>query len=176
MGEYLDQIPEDLQGHIKDITKSSGLEDNEESLEMMAKAWIEKKEVFEETIMNLNMEEFDTFEKDDEKGALVLTYSGSLVNIGPLVDDARNVEYTSITIRGDVPDSAKGGDAKLGGDIKVDEEIEFEAGPIKSTSAAFKIAVCKGDLSIEEQEENLSKATMMLSNEFSKINKTIITE
>ena len=176
MGEFFDQIPDDIQHHIRDITESSGLENNEESLEMMAKAWIEKKEFFEERIESLDMEELDSLEKDDERGALVLTYSGSLVNVGPQVDDVRKVEYTSISLRGDVPDTAKGDEAKLAADINIDEGMEFEAGPVKSTSSILKIAVCKGDLSAEEQEEKLTNATMILSDEFIKINKTVISE
>ena len=174
MSEFLDQIPEDIQDHIKDITKTSGLPDNDESIEMIAQAWLEKKNVFEEKIEEMNMEELDSFDKEDERGAIVLTYSGSIVNVGPMVDDVRNVEYTSIGIRSDVPDSANNDKSKLGGDINIDETIEFEVGPVKSTSQIFKIAVCKGDLSADEQEEKLKETTVILSDEFAKINSTII--
>ena len=120
------------------------------------------------------MEELDSFEKEDERGAIALTYSGSIVNIGPLVDEVRNVEYTSIGLRSDVPDSADNDASKLAGDVKIDDNIDFEVGPVKSTSPIFKIAVCKGDLSAEEQEEALKETTIALSDEFAKINSTII--
>lgn len=176
MGEYFDQIPEKIQYQIKDITKSSGLEDNDESVESMAKAWLDKKEVFEQKIEELGMEECDTFDRDNEQGALVLTYSGSLVNVGPLVDGARNVEYTSIGLRSDVPDSANNESSRLGEDINIDEGMQFEVGPVKSTSAIFKIAVVKEDLTAEEEEQKLSEATIIIADEFAEINKTIIVE
>ncbi len=176
MGEYLDQVPGDIQQHIKDITKASGLEDGEESIEKMAQAWLEKKDCFEEKINDQSMEEIDSFEKEDERGALILTYSGSLLNVGPLVDDARNVEYTSVGIRTDVPESASGDNAKLAGDITVGAGAEFEVGPVKSTSAVHKIAVCKEELTVEEQEETIGNTTVMISEDFVKINQTIIAD
>jgi hypothetical protein len=45
MGEYLDQVPGEVQDHIRQITKSSGLPDTEESVEMIAQGWLEKKEL-----------------------------------------------------------------------------------------------------------------------------------
>lgn len=174
MGEFFDQIPANLQSHLRDITKTSGLEYGDESLERMAQAWLEKKNAFEDKIQSLFMEELESFPKDDERGALVMTYSGSLLNAGPVKDDARSIEYTSIGIRADVPDSATGDDAVLEEDIEVDKEIKFKSGPIKSTSAVFKIAVCKEDVSVEDQEETLSNATLALEEVFTKINKTLI--
>jgi hypothetical protein len=176
MGDFFNQLPEQIQYQVKDITKSSGLEDNEESLELMAKAWIDKKEVFEEKIGDLGMEECDTFDRDNEQGAIVLTYSGSLINVGPLVEGSRNVEYTSIGLRSDVPDSANNESSRLGEDINIDEGIKFEVGPVKSTSAVFKIAVIKDELSAEEEEEKLAEATIIIADEFAEINKTIIVE
>ncbi len=176
MGEFLDQIPEDIQRHIKDLTKTSGLGDDDESVEKMAQAWLEKKDCFEAKISEQNMEEIESFSKDDEKGALALTYSGSLINIGPLAEGARKVEYTSLGVRTDVPQSASGDDAKLGADVEVGKGAEFEVGPVKSTSAIHKIAVCKEDLSMEEQVEALGNTTIMLSEDFVKINQTIIAD
>ncbi len=176
MGEFLDQIPGDIQQHIKDLSKASGVGEDEESVEKMAQAWLEKKDCFESKISEQDMEEVESFSKDEEKGALVLTYSGSLLNVGPLVDDVRNVEYTSVGIRTDVPQTASGDNAKLAGDIIVGKGADFEVGPVKTTSAIHKIAVCKEELSPEEQEETLSNATVMLSEDFVKINQTIIAD
>jgi len=174
MGEFFDQIPDNIQDHIKDISKSSGLPDNEESTELIAKAWIDKKIIFEEKIDEMNMEELVSFEKEDTRGVIALTYSGSLINVGPMVENTRNVEYTSIGIRSDVPDSAVKNNSILLSDINIDEAAEFEVGPVKSTSPIFKIAVCKGEISVEEQEETLKKTTVVLSDEFAKINNTLI--
>ncbi len=176
MGEFLDQIPEKLHGHIKEITKTSGLPPGEESVEKIAKGWLGKKDVFEEKIEDLEMEEIESFEKDDLRGALLLTYSGSLVLIGPIIDNSRKAKYISIGLRSDVPDIVDREDSKLEKDINVDDTVEFEVGPVKSTSQVFKIAVLTGEFTAIEQEEKISEATQVITEEFVEVNKTIISE
>jgi hypothetical protein len=174
MGEYLDQIPEEIRGHIKEITRTSGLPAGEESEELIAMGWLEKKKAFEEKIAEMEMEEVEFFDKVDERATLALTYSGSLVNIGPLVDNLRKAQYTSIGLRSDVPEAAEKEDSTLAKDITVDDTIEFENGPVKNTSPIFKIAVITADLTPEEQEEKITHATQVLQDEFVEVNKTII--
>jgi len=174
MGEFYNQIPVEVQSHLKDIIQSSGLPNSDESLEMMSEAWIEKKNAFEREIESIGMEEIDFLEKDDSRGALIMTYSGSLINIGPVSDGKRKAQYSSIGLRGDVPDMAENDESKLHSDITLDDVIEFERGPVRSTSAVFKIAVCKDMLDAEEQEETISNATLILTREFTDINKTLI--
>ena len=173
MGEYFDQLPLNIQEHIREITKTSGLEYNDESFEKMSQGWTEKKNAFEEQIASLSMEEFNSFEKDDERGILIMTYSGSLLTAGPIQEDSRTIEYISIGIRADVPKSVTG-NGNFAEDVEVDKEIIFKSGPIKSTSAVYKIAVCTENISAEEQLETLNNATVALEEEFTNINKTII--
>lgn len=174
MGEYLEQIPTTVREHLQGITRAAGLPKTDESVELMAEAWLGKKEAFEREIEDQQMEEVDSLDRDDERGAIVMTYSGSLINIGPVVGDARNVEYASIGIRTDVPNAAEHDAAVLGGDLEKDQEVRFDEGPVASTSAIFKIAVCQDDLSAEDQEEALSNITMALTREFADINKTLV--
>ncbi|MBN1698119.1 MAG: hypothetical protein JW881_11445 [Spirochaetales bacterium] len=174
MGEYLDQVPESLHGHIKAIVKASKLPDDEETMEKVARGWLEKKDAFEEEIERQNMEDIDVLPRDDERGALALTYSGSLVHIGPLVDGVRNCVYTSIGLRTDAPDSAQEENSRLAKDVAIDEIIDFESGPVKSTSKIFKIAVFKDDISPEEQEENLTQVMTQVEELMLGVNKTIM--
>jgi hypothetical protein len=176
MGENYDQLPEMIKDHIREITKSSGLPPDDESVEKIATGWLEKRKVFEDFTQQFQMEEADSFERDDERAALALTYSGSLVKIGPEVDGVRKVQYTSIGLRLDVPDVADKEGSKLSGDITLDTPIEFEIGPVQHTSPILKIAVTSGQESIEEQEEAITEATKLISNEFAEVNKTIIAE
>ncbi|MFP4430871.1 MAG: hypothetical protein ACLFPV_06445 [Spirochaetaceae bacterium] len=176
MGNYLERIPTDIQDHIRNITKSSSLPDNEESVETIAEAWLEKKRIFEEEIQKRGMEEIDDFGMEEDRGALMLTYSGSLLTLGPLVDGSRNVEYLSIGLRGDVPESAHHEHAKLSDDVAVDEVAAFSPGPVKQTSAIYKIAVASDELETEEEEELLAGVTEVLSEEFAQVNKTVILE
>lgn len=176
MGEYLDQVPENIQDHIKQLAGTSGLPDNEESVEAIAKGWLEKKNSFEEQLDKQNMEEVDYLAKDEDRGSLVMTYSGSLINIGPLVEEVRRVEYASIGLRQDVPETAAKDDSVLERDISVNEEVSFSRGPIKKSSPVFKIAVPKEEMEAEEQEELLSQVTQILTEEFVEVNKTIMLE
>lgn len=176
MGEYLDQIPEAIQPHIEQIAKTSGLTDGDEAVEKIAQGWLEKKESFEEQISKQNMEELESFAKDEERGALLMTYSGSLITIGPLQDGARRVEYASIGLRQDVPDNAVEDAGSLGEDVALDSEAVFEKGPIQKSSPIFKIAVYTEELDPDLEEEKLLEATQILTEEFVEVNKTIIVE
>ena len=132
MGEYLDQIPSEVQDHIRQITKSSGLPDNEESVEMIAKGWLEKKELFENQLADMNMAEVEELDQEDEQGCLAMTYSGSLLNIGPIIEEGRTVQYASIGLRQDVPETASKEDSQLGSDVHAQHlgELAREQQPV----------------------------------------------
>ncbi|MBN1798567.1 MAG: hypothetical protein JW822_08310 [Spirochaetales bacterium] len=175
MGEYLDQIPSNIQQHIKGLAQSVKTEEGEDAVEKVAQCWLEKKAVFEDKISEMGMEEIDSLNKEDEKGAIALTYSGSLVNIGPLVDGARTVKYSSIGMRTDIPESAESDSSNLASDVQVDGIIQFEGGPVKSTSQIFKIAVCKDEeMSPEEQQQTIIETATIIEEEFVEVNKTIM--
>ncbi len=176
MDEFFDQCPAMVQNQIKDIIKNSDFENEEQAVEMMAKAWIEKRDIFDKRIEMLYMEETDSFSKDDKRSALILTYSGSLMSIGPLIDGIRIVEYASIDQRGNVPKTVSTPDSKLANDIKIDKPVEFEKGPIKISSPVFKIAIFDEDMDIDKIMENLNKVTEILRDEFANINQTLIIE
>lgn len=175
MGQYFDQIPANLQNHVKGLVKSVKVDAGADALEIVSQAWLEKKAVFEDKIGAMNMEEVTTLAADDAKGALALTYSGSLVNIGPLVDGVRSVKYSSIGFRTNTPESAESEKSKLSGDVAVDSIIKFEGGPVKSTSQIFKIAICKDeDLSPEEEHQTIFDTATMIEEEFIEVNKNVL--
>lgn len=94
--ETFNTLSDVIQNHIKQIAKTSGLPIGDETYEALASAWVEKKQCFEDGISENNLEEIDFFPKDNDKGAIVLTYSGSLITIGPLVDkiDVQNTHQS----------------------------------------------------------------------------------
>ena len=105
-----------------------------------------------------------------------MTYSGSLLTIGPIADDGRNVEYASVGLRTDVPESAEKEGSVISSDISVGGVVEFLVGPIKKSSPVYKIAVVKDEMPIEEEEELLSDVTQILMDDFVEVNKTLIIE
>ncbi len=173
MGEHLDQIPVEIQGHIREITKSSGLPDTDDSVEMIAEGWLEKKERFERITEDMHMEDADILEKTDERGCLIMTYSGSLLNIGPLRDEGRTVQYVSIELRRDVPKTAAKEGSQLREDVRVNAPVTFSVGPITSSSPVFKIAMTSEDLDLNAQEQQVTRATKILTKEFVTVNREL---
>jgi len=174
MNTVLTQLPTRIQDHIKNIASTAGLEDTEASYEKIAKGWVEKEKSFLETITQKGLREESQLPLDDSRGGIALTYSGSLILVGPLKDGYRKAAYYSIGLRKDVPDSLTNDNSQLEQDIQVDQSIVFLKGPIKKTSPIYKFAVCEELIAIAEQEEIISEATIIISNDFIDINKAII--
>ncbi|MBN2508857.1 MAG: hypothetical protein JXB03_01225 [Spirochaetales bacterium] len=173
MTELHPAIPENIQKHLQFVAKSFGLSEDQETVDALATSWTEKLDVFETKMIDMGMDEVGTFEKDDERGALALTYSGSLVSIGPLTEDGRKIEYTSIGLRKDVPESVKEEGCALRHDMEVEKSIEFDKGPLKRTSPIYKIVVCPLSLSAEEQENLVSEATTLIVDTFVEMNQDL---
>ncbi len=163
-----------IQDHIRQISKTSGLPSTPETLDLMAGAWIEKKSCFEAALTENNLEEVSFFGMAEPRGALILTYSGSLLNLGPLVEGSRRCEYTSIGLRTDVPASAVEAASALASDIEVDTPAQFEKGPIKASSPIFKIAVAKEKMPAEDEEALLTQVSQDLAEDFVEVNKTVV--
>jgi nucleoid DNA-binding protein len=166
-------LTDKIKNHLDNLTKASGLPYNEESVRLMTDIWLKKKNMFESQIKSLEMLEVNSFNKDDRRGALLLTYSGSLITISTMTDNTRKIEYFSIKLRKDVPEIIIINDANSQENIEIDKGVIFTKGPIKTTSHIFKIAVCAEDVSIEEQEKRIRQATIFLTNGFIKINRTL---
>jgi hypothetical protein len=165
-----------IRQHIQQLVKTAGLPDTEESLEALERGWQDKLESFEKQVEERDMEQVEEFEAGDERGALLMTYSGSLLTLGPRGEDGRFVAYHSIGIRNDVPESAETDNTDLAEDLQIDDGAVFTNGPIKKSSPIFKIAVIVEEMEEEEQEELLSEVTQVLTDDFIEVNKTIIQE
>jgi hypothetical protein len=176
MGEHLEQVPAEIQAHIREITKSSGLPDTEDSVELIAEGWLEKKNRFERLTESMHMEPADILEKTDQRGCLAMTWSGSLLNIGPLREDGRTVQYASIGLRRDVPEVAEKEGSELRDDARVGVPVFFNTGPVTSTSPVFRIALTSEDLDLDAQEQQVTRATQMLTREFVTVNRELGTE
>lgn len=164
-------LPENILKHLSSVVKVFGLENDEETMGRLINGWHEKEESFREQMFNMGMEEVGEFSADDERGALALTYSGSLLSIGPLMDGDRKIDYTSIGFRQDVPETLTKEGCNIAGNASVDNIIQFTGGPIRQTSPVYKIVVCPESLSSEEQEDLIEQATTMIIDSFAGINR-----
>ncbi len=174
MGNVFESLNKNIQDHLKFIVKSGDLNENENSLEILAEAWKEKESSFTNQISKLEMEETDLIEIDDNSGFMVLTYSGSLIGSGPVIDGKRTVLYVSVGLRSDVPEKAEKEGSILGSDIREGEPVEFSVGPIKQSSPVYRIAKINDNIAIEDQAEQISEATLIVAEEFADVNKTVI--
>lgn len=173
MGEFLEQVPQAIRSHLAGLARNSGLPEQEETLELLARAWLEKKRMFEAQIKALDMLEAESLPAGDGRGALLLTASASLVGIGAARPGGRRLEYASIQLRTDVPHLLVEEAASLEGDLAVGREARFGGGSIHSTSPLLKIAVCDPGVSAEEQEKRLREAAIYLTGGFLRINRTV---
>ena len=164
-----------IRAHLQGLLRSSGLPDTEESLEEMARVWFEKKDMFEGQIKALDMRTLERFSAADPRGALLLTWSGSLLSMGPAGGGraGRRMEYASIELRTDVPHLAISEGGELESDLAVGEAAQLRTGPISSTSALLTIAACDPAVPAEEQEKRIREATIFLTNGFVRINRTV---
>jgi hypothetical protein len=113
--------------------------------------------------------------REDTQGCLAMTFSGSLLAIGPLREDGRRVQYASVGLRQDVPEAAVREGSRLAADARAGEPAQFAPGPIQSSSPLFKIAVTAEDVDLDKQEERITRATQILTQEFVEINKLLET-
>ena len=116
----------------------------------------------------------NVFRDIQDSGALVITYSGSLLSIGPKIDGKRKAEYISIGLRTDVPERAVEEYSILDGDFEIDGIVNFINGPIKSSSGIYKIAKIDDRLNAIAQQEVLKDVTQILIEDFVEVNNTII--
>jgi nucleoid DNA-binding protein len=177
MPNYASQLTPAIRSHLDGLIRSSSLPETEESREEMARVWFEKKALFEGQIKALDMRELDRFPVDDSRGALLLTWSGSLLSLGLRHpgEGGRAMEYASIELRTDVPHLAKSPRGAFDGDLALGEPARLRRGPIASTSALLKIAACDPSVPAEEQEKRIREATIFLTNGFVRINRSVTT-
>jgi len=173
MGEYLEQVPQAIRSHLAGLARNSGLPGEDSTLELLARAWLEKKRMFEAQIRALDMREVESLPAGDGRGALLLTSSASLLGVGAAQPAGRRLEYASIQLRTDVPHLLVEEAASLEEDLAVGREARFGGGSIHSTSPLLKIAVCDPGVSPEEQEKRLREAAIYLTGGFLRINRTV---
>ena len=177
MPNYSSQLSPAIRSHLDGLIRSSGLPETEQSREEMARVWFEKKAMFEGQIKALDMRELDRLPVDDDRGALLLTWSGSLLSMGlrHAGTGGRAMEYASIELRTDVPHLAKSPRGTFDADLSLGEPARLHGGPIASTSALLKIAACDAAVPPEEQEKRIREATIFLTNGFVRINRSVTT-
>jgi hypothetical protein len=161
-----------IQTHLKLLCQKTGLDASEENLNKLAEGWLKKENAFNSQMDEYHLQEVDEFARISEHACIVLTLSGSLLRIAELETPdqfARLIEYTSIGQRTDVPLTSRNLSSVLHSDIHLGEVIEFDQGPVKKTSPAYRIAVARSEDG-SKNDALLEEVTKILSDEFLQIN------
>lgn len=167
-------LPESIMKHLYEAAEAFGLETDEDTIARLGACWLEKKDAFDNLIIEKGMDDVGFFSSIDNRGALMLTYSGSLISVGPLTETGRRIEYTSIGFRGDVPPSLSRSSCSLSSSGEVDKPLTFRNGPIKQTSRIFRIAVCPESLSAADQSELLGQTAAFIAESFAGMNQDVL--
>jgi len=167
------ELPRQIQVQLDALLADAGMSDDPEARDALAAIWAEKFRLFSGQTAALDMESVDELSADDDRAAIFLTYSGSLISLGPRRGKDRWLEYASIKLRTDVPELVRGDKANLASAARLDHAAAFEGTSLKRSSALYRIAVCPASASPDEQERRVREATVYLTNGFMKLNKTL---
>ncbi len=170
-----DDLPAEIRRQLESLLPDTGLIDSLESKNRLAAVWNEKFDLFCSQINALGMDFTTHMDLMDKRGAILLTYSGSLISLGPESDEGRWLEYASIKFRTDVPDIAHGKSARLSCPLEQGHPAEFSGCSLKKTSSLYRIAVCPEGTTSEDQQKRIREATIFLTNGFIHINKSLST-
>jgi nucleoid DNA-binding protein len=141
--------------------------------EALAANWKGKFELFESQVRLLGMEEPAALEAGDSRGFLAITYSGSILSVGPASPGGRWLEYVPIKLRQDVPEIVSEKDAELVGAVARDASLKFAKGPLNSTSSVYRIAACAVGIDAAEQDRRIREAAIFLTQGFIKMNRAL---
>jgi hypothetical protein len=167
-------IPVNVLDHLEGLIEETGLPENDESRKTLADAWLTKRALFNRITEHENFKPAESMKKNSKGGCIAITYSGSIITIGPLVGSKREVKYTSIAMRTDVPETVTENNAVIASDIICGKNIIFKEGSIKKTSPIMDLALSLEAESEKKQLESRKKAGKRLKDDFIKVNKQVL--
>ena len=173
MGEYLDRDFPGDPGSPPPDHEDAGLPDTDDSTEMIAQGWLEKRRAFEKDHLAHEPRGGRLPRETDDRGCLAMTWSGSLLNIGRLRDGTGWPSTPASGCARTFPRPPPKPASRLGADVRVGAPVSFTVGPIASSSPILKIAVTGEEMDLEEQERLITKATEVLTREFVKTNEDL---
>lgn len=167
------ELPSEIKDRISSLIDEEGKTKNGINKEEYARIWKKKYDLFTAQIATIGMLLVSSIEANDSRGAILLTYSGSLISLGPAKQGKRWLEYASIKFRNDVPDFVRGSAVVLTNGATENKTAAFEGCAITQSSALYCIAVCPEGTKDKDQDERIREATIYLTNGFVKLNRTI---
>ncbi|HKL86273.1 MAG TPA: HU family DNA-binding protein [Treponemataceae bacterium] len=167
------ELPNEIKDRINSLVEETEKTKNGINKEEYALIWKKKHDLFIAQIATIGMTLIPSLETNDSRGAILLTYSGSLISLGPAKLGKRWLEYASIKFRHDVPDFVRGSSVVLTHGAMENKTAAFEGCALTQSSAVYHIAVCPEGTKASDQDERIREATIYLTNGFVKLNRTI---
>ena len=174
MGEYTDRLPEEIREHLASLKGPAGLQDDPDADELLAQGWLEKNDAFERHTSERGMVPIESFDKDDPRGLLIMTWSGSILSVGPLFEGDREIAYASIGVRRDVPQMSVRQDSLLADAVEKNRPVVLITGPVSRTSPVYAIAVFQDALEPYKENAALVEVTQVLTRQFVDINRSTL--
>ena len=168
-------LPKAVETHLAALAGDLGRAGDAVFLVELRAVWMRKAALFETQARAVQLDLVNEVPANDPRGALILSYSGSLLSIGPDTDKTlgRWLEYSSIKLRTDVPDVLADRGISIVGGIRIGDEVEVNGSRIVKTSPAYAIAVCPEDLPQDDQDKRIRESTIFITNGFMKYNRSV---
>ena len=170
-------MPSAVVNHLNDLITDTGISDNPKMVNRFLESWLTKRAQFQRIIEKVNYSKENVFFRSNDKNScIVMTISGSLVTIGPMINGVRAAAYTSIGLRTDVPMVTINEKSELEKDIELYKNVFFKVGPVKATSLVMVIAVIGSGEDITNQISELKSINDFLLKRFIGINIDFLSE
>ena len=176
------EIPEKVLKHLTGIAAEQGLDQNTEYINNLIEVWKRKVKLFRDQINSMKLQAADEILQNDARGIMVLTYSGSLLSIGPVFPSGTNInftrwmEYSSIKLRTEVPDILMEKKVSLASPPAVGKPVEFSGSRIRATSPVYLMAVCPDGLDAEEQDKRIRESSVFITAGFMACNRSLLAD
>jgi nucleoid DNA-binding protein len=175
----LKELPKEIQKHLLGLAKEQGREDDQSYIQQLSDVWIQKEALFVQQIHLMKLETVDSVMDKDTRGMMILSYSGSILCIGPVFPTSTNInlsrwmEYSSIKLRTEVPDIIMEKGASLAGAVTMGQPVKISNSRLKATSSAHIIAICPEGLDEEEQDKRIRESAVFITAGFMKFNRSL---
>ncbi len=173
------KLPAAIQKHLTGLAAEQDRHKDPDYIKTLTEVWYRKEELFRQQVKAVRLELVDSVSAKDSRGMMVLSYSGSILCIGPVFPTSTNInfsrwiEYSSIKLRTEVPDIIMEKTAVLKSDVTVGQPVRLGDSRVSATSPAYLLAVCPEGLNEDEQDKRIRESAVFITAGFMKFNQTL---
>lgn len=167
-------LPDKIQQHLKQLAAKVNPDNPDEVLLELSRIWQEKDAAFSRSMTEKGLKAVNELKKDDARAWIAMTYSGSIVMIGPGTTTEKELAYISLGIRKDVPPALNLQTVVLMESVRKENPVRFSSGPVQKTSPVYRLAVTDFAMEPVKQKQIAMETAEELTRVFSDINQTLV--